>query len=395
MFWDPDADAAFVRSLRNDLRPDITIHDFDHHVNDPRFGEIVADLFVDLLRGRRPIHSTTGESEMTTDSLLDITEAERAFREQFVSWNLAELSYVDIRAYLEEKDMVLVPMASTEQHGPHLPLYCDTITAIEISARVSRLIGVLHTPPIWTGYSPQHMHRPGEGRGTITVRSTTLLALMEDVARSLIHHGFNRIVFVNGHGSNIKVVDPVLRKLRYETGALIGLVKPYMERYVGVVEGIFENPPEETPGWHSSEWETSQCLAWNEDLVRMDRAEHTPTSIPDFLPESFRKFDGAPDVEFEGYTYFNFPDGSSRVHRDRGDRQPDARHQGEGRGVVPEILRARGSRCARAHAGAGQGREPRVRRPGHVMGEAESTTVTDRAYAQLRELLTSDSVEPG
>ena len=244
---------------------------------------------------------------MTTDRLTEITEAERSFREQFVSWNLAELSYVDIRAYLEEKDLVLVPMASTEQHGPHLPLYCDTITAIEISARISRLIGVLHTPPIWTGYSPQHMHRPGEGRGTITVRSSTLLALMEDVARSLIHHGFNRILFVNGHGSNIKVVDPVLRKLRYETGALIGLVKPYMERYVGVVEGVFENPPEETPGWHSSEWETSQCLAWNEDLVRMDRAEHTPTSIPDFLPDSFRKFDGAPDVEFEGYTYFNFP----------------------------------------------------------------------------------------
>lgn len=49
VFWDPDADRAFLTSLRNDLRPDILIHDFEHHVNDPRFGEIVADLFVDLL----------------------------------------------------------------------------------------------------------------------------------------------------------------------------------------------------------------------------------------------------------------------------------------------------------------------------------------------------------
>jgi len=65
---------------------------------------------------------------MTTDTLTDVTEAERAFREQFVSWNLAELSYVDIQAYLEDKDLVLVPMASTEQHGPQLPLNCDTIT---------------------------------------------------------------------------------------------------------------------------------------------------------------------------------------------------------------------------------------------------------------------------
>ena len=169
------------------------------------------------------------------------------------------------------------------------------------------LIGVLHTPPISTGYSPQHMHRPGEGRGTITVRSTTLLALMEDAAPSLIHHGFNRIVFVNGHGSNIKVVDPVLRKLRYETGALIGLVSD-MGSGTQPGRGDLREPAGGDPeDGNSSERETSQCLAWNEDLVRMDRAEAHPHIRPYFLPASFRKFDGAPDVEFEGYTYFNFP----------------------------------------------------------------------------------------
>jgi creatinine amidohydrolase len=166
---------------------------------------------------------------------------------------------------------------------------------------------VLHTPPIWMGYSPQHMHEPGQGRGTITVRSSTLLAVMYDVARSLIHHGFNRLIFINGHGSNVKVVDPVLRRLRYETGALIGFVKPYMERYTGVLAGLMENPPEETPGWHASELETSQDLAWNQELVRMERAEHTKAHIPEFLPRTFAKKDGMPDVEFEGYTYFNFP----------------------------------------------------------------------------------------
>jgi uncharacterized protein (UPF0261 family) len=54
VFWDPGADQAFVRSMRNDLRSDITIHDFEHHVNDPRFGEIVADLFVDLVEDASP-----------------------------------------------------------------------------------------------------------------------------------------------------------------------------------------------------------------------------------------------------------------------------------------------------------------------------------------------------
>jgi creatinine amidohydrolase len=236
-----------------------------------------------------------------------LTEGDEGFRAQFLSWDLGDLTITDINTYLAQKDLIIVPMASLEQHGPHLPLYTDTVTAVEMSKRVAELIAVLHTPPIWMGYSPQHMHRPGMGRGTITMRSSTVLAIMHDTARSLIHHGFNRIIFMNGHGSNVKIVDPILRKLRYETGALIGFVKPYMERYYGILDGLMENPPEETPGWHASELETSQDLAWNDGLVRMDRAEHTRAHIPEFLPRTFAKKDGMPDVEFEGYTYFNFP----------------------------------------------------------------------------------------
>lgn len=236
-----------------------------------------------------------------------LTTGDEEFRSKFLSWDIGNLTFVEIQEYLKVKDLVIVPMASLEQHGPHLPLYTDTITCVEMSKRVSELIGVLHTPPVWIGYSPQHMHNPGMGRGTITLRSTTLLAVLYDVGRSLIHHGFNRVIFMNGHGSNVKVVDPVLRKLRYETGALIGFVKPYMERYTGILKGLMENPPEETPGWHASELETSQDLAWNDYYVRMERAELTKAHIPEFLPQSFAKKDGMPDVEFEGYNYFNFP----------------------------------------------------------------------------------------
>jgi creatinine amidohydrolase len=236
-----------------------------------------------------------------------LTEGDEDFRSKFLSWDLGDLTYVDIREYLKEKDTILIPMASLEQHGPHLPLYTDTITAVEISKRVAGMIAVMHSPVVWMGYSPQHMYAPGSGRGTITLRSSTLLNLIHDVGRSLIHHGFNRLIFVNGHGSNVKVIDPVLRKLRYETGALIGFVKPYMENYVGILAGLMENPEDETPGWHSSELETSQDLAWNEELVRMDRAEFTRAHIPDFLPRTFAKKDGMPDVEFDGYKYFTFP----------------------------------------------------------------------------------------
>ena len=221
--------------------------------------------------------------------------------------NIADLAYPDIQAYLEQCDLIMIPMASTEQHGPHLPLCTDTVTAQEIAARVGKINNMLYTPVVWTGYSPQHMAGPGEGRGTITIRASTLSDLLYDIARSLIHHGFNKLIFINGHGSNVKVIDPILRKSRYQTGALVGFAKPYMERYVGLMEGVMENPPDETPGWHASELETSQMLAHNTELVKMDRADKTLTHIPRWLPDSFGKKDGAPDIQFKGYSYFYFP----------------------------------------------------------------------------------------
>jgi creatinine amidohydrolase len=227
--------------------------------------------------------------------------------EALLSHCLADLAYPDIRAYLERDDIILIPMASLEQHGPHLPLSTDTVTAYEVSKRAADQADVLYTPTVWTGYSPQHMRGAGQGMGTITIRAETLNNLLYDIARSLIHHGFNKLVFVNGHGSNVKVIDPVLRKIRYDTGAMVAFYKPYAERYMGLIKDLMENPPEETPGWHSSELETSQMLAHNAKLVRMERASQTETHIPRWLPEAFSKADGAPDVQFKGYQYFQFP----------------------------------------------------------------------------------------
>ena len=225
----------------------------------------------------------------------------------FPSYCLGDLSWVDIQEYLKEKDLVLVPVASLEQHGRHLPLSTDTITALEVSRRAAERAEVLYTPVMWAGYSPQHLGHVGEGLGTITLRASTFQAVCHDIARSLIHHGFNRLIFVAGHGSNVKVIDPVLRKLKYETGAFVGYYKAYAERYMGFLKGLLENPEAETPGWHGSELETSQVLAHDARLVRMDRAIRESTRTPEWLPDAFVKQDGAPDVEFKGYQYFIFP----------------------------------------------------------------------------------------
>ena len=93
--------------------------------------------------------------------------------EPLVSHCMAELTYPDIQAYLKRSDLILIPMASTEQHGPHLPLSTDTTTAYEVSKRAAEQADVLYTPTVWTGYSPQHMRGAGQGMGTITIRAET------------------------------------------------------------------------------------------------------------------------------------------------------------------------------------------------------------------------------
>ena len=220
---------------------------------------------------------------------------------------LLDLAPPDIAWFQERSDIILVPIGSCEQHGAHLPLGTDTITALEVSRRAAEKADVPYAPPLWAGYSPQHLRQPESGVGTITLRSATFTAVLYDMARSLIHHGWNKLVFVNGHGSNTKVIDPLLRRIKYETGAFVALYKPYAERYIGLLDDLLENPPDETPGWHASELETSQVMAHDPRMVHMDRAAEDRAQVPEWLPESFIKTDGAPDVEFDGYQYFVFP----------------------------------------------------------------------------------------
>lgn len=98
-----------------------------------------------------------------------------------------------------------------------------------------------------------------------------------------------------------------MRNLRYETGALLAMFKPYGERYLGLIEDLMENPPDETPGWHASEQETSIMLAYNPANVRLDRAVSARAEAPSWMPDGFQKSDGAWDAQFRGYEYFYFP----------------------------------------------------------------------------------------
>ncbi|UCB47323.1 MAG: creatininase family protein [Spirochaetota bacterium] len=228
-------------------------------------------------------------------------------KDEVVSYCLLDMSCVDIQNILKKTDAVMIPTGSCEMHGPHLPVGTDTFQGIEITRRAAKIAGVPYTHQVWMGYSPHHLREPEKGMGTITLRASTYHNLLYDIAKSLIHHGFNKLVFVNNHSSNMKVMDPIMRKLRYETGAFIMVTNLWGERYLGIIEDLMDGPEEETPGWHAGELETAQVMAYDERLVRMDRAIEAKAHTPEWIPNEFAKKDGTWNVAFKGYEYFYFP----------------------------------------------------------------------------------------
>lgn len=219
--------------------------------------------------------------------------------------NMLAMSFAEVEERLAEKgqDLVLVSLGSTEKHGAHIPLGTDSYVTMEVVKRTAAAVDVLYTPLMPFGYSPHHMGRHLEGAGTVTLRAETYRHVMKDIGRSLIYHGFKKIIFVSHHGSNVKPIDEVLRQLHYETGAYISYYKTPTERDAGFLNDLFENPPEETPGWHSSELETSALMAAGDSLVNMDRAVEGRTHAPAYMTEKsdqFSKIDGTATVKFLG-----------------------------------------------------------------------------------------------
>lgn len=216
--------------------------------------------------------------------------------------NLLAMSYAEVAERLGEEgqEVALVPLGSTEKHGAHIPLGTDSYVTMEVVERVASAADVMYSPLVPFGYSPHHMGRHLEGAGTVTLRAETYRRVMNDVARSLIYHGFTKLIFVSHHGSNTKPIDEIMRQLRYQTGAYISYYKTPTERDASVVADLFDNPPEETPGWHSSELETSVIMATADGLANMDRAVEDRAHAPGYMTDAFSKIDGTATVKFRG-----------------------------------------------------------------------------------------------
>ena len=224
-------------------------------------------------------------------------------------YNLFRCGYMEVREWLKETDIVIIPLGSTEQHGRHCPVCTDSI-ATELPCQIAaEMANVPFYELIPFGYSPQHLHPPGIASGTVTLSAATYQNVLYEVGRSLLHNGFNKLIYATGHTSNMKAVDPALRALRYETGAFICCYRNDAEAVPGLMgdAGIIENPPEEAPGWHGSEVEASECMyfeqLYGKKMVHLDRTEkeytHPPKWISD-VSDKFTKKNGSPFLEMHG-----------------------------------------------------------------------------------------------
>ena len=224
-------------------------------------------------------------------------------------YNLFRCGYLDVREWLKETDVVLILLGSTEQHGRHCPVCTDSIATELPCQMAAELANVPYVQLLPIGYSPQHLHPAGTASGTITFSAATYQNVLYDIGRSLIHNGFSKLIFATGHTSNMKAVDPALRALKYETDAFVCCYRNDAEAVPHLLQNTFiiENPPEEAPGWHASEVETSECMyfetLYGKKIVHMERTDkdytHPPKWITD-VSDRFTKANGSPYLTMDG-----------------------------------------------------------------------------------------------
>lgn len=189
---------------------------------------------------------------------------------------LSELSHVQVEDYLAQGDTVLVPCGATEQHGAHLPLGVDAMTAIAVATDAAAATGVLLAPPLWYGWSPHHMGFAG----TVSLRPETLTALAEDVAVSLLHHGFRRVLFVNGHRlANLPPLSIAATRVRNDTGALVAVADL---AHLAQPEYAAARESEGASGiGHADGYETAHMLHIHPGLVDQDQVGASLAGTPD------------------------------------------------------------------------------------------------------------------
>jgi len=200
---------------------------------------------------------------------------------QSILWK--ELTAEDLRAKAKADAVVLLPVASIEQHGPHLPVGVDTILTEAVCTRAAQAatkVPVVVAPVLWCGMAEHHM----AFGGTFTVDIPTYRAVLLCFLKSMERHGFKRVFIVNGHGGNKTALNAFLPDFAVETGLAIR-VATYFDVAPDAMKLILED---QEGVRHACEAETSMMLVAAPETVKRERfAEafgpafsHGPSGLP-------------------------------------------------------------------------------------------------------------------
>lgn len=194
---------------------------------------------------------------------------------------LENLSWTEVRELLPGVDIILIPTGSHEQHGPGMALKTDVATALGICRLVSEKLHprVLVAPAVPWGISVHHLSFPG----TITLHPDVFVAVLKEIVSSLMHHGFRRFMFVNGHGGNNAW-------LQIACGEIQEQFKP---DFIGscYTFSVHHDLVSDDPAFsgHGCQIEASYGLYLAPEIVKPDR--FVPAQYSDF-PESLRRMNG-------------------------------------------------------------------------------------------------------
>ena len=185
------------------------------------------------------------------------------------------MTWPEVRDLLTRTDMVIMPVASLEEHGHQGPIGTDFLNGLERAKLVAQKTDVLVAPILFPGNSPYHMAFPG----TITLPAETIQLVYFQAAQSLIRHGFKRFLILNSHGGNQAISRYIVDRINQETaGIAVELgeaAEPFVKRSTRQEPREFDR--------HGGVNETSASLYLTPNLVNMSAARTAPLTLPPHL----------------------------------------------------------------------------------------------------------------
>lgn len=197
------------------------------------------------------------------------------WHEQKVKNYLPHMTSPEVRDLLTRTDLVILVVASLEQHGLQGPIGTDFLSGLERAKLIAQKTDVLVAPILFPGNSPYHMAFPG----TITLPAETIQLVYFQAAQSLITSGFKRFLFLNSHAGNASIVQYVVDRINHETAGIAveldAAAQPFMPRTTSSGPRPFDR--------HAGVSETSRSLYLTPNLVNLAAGRTDPLRLPPHL----------------------------------------------------------------------------------------------------------------